>query len=83
MTHIVHLVLDAVWKADMLEFKDEELARREAKKVCLQYLSGMNAAADNARRRILSQKTPPVEGSPQWETLYHKYFEEEWHKKGG
>ena len=83
MTHIVHLMLNEIWKADLVDFPDEETARREAKRVCIQFLSHMNSVADTARKRILSQKNPPVENSSQWETLYHKYYEEEWHRKGG
>ena len=83
MIHIVHLMLDGIWKADMVDYPDEDMAMREGKKICNQYISQINAVGDAVRKKILSQKTPPREGTPQWDTLYHKYFEEELSKKGG
>jgi hypothetical protein len=83
MTHIVHLMLTGIKKAGLVEFPREEEAVREAKKVCLLHLKNIGNAGETARARILSQKNPPLEGSPQWETLYNKYFEEEVAKKGG
>lgn len=83
MGHIVHLMLEGVKKAGLVEFVKEEEAIREGKKVCLLYLQGLNAAQEVARKRILTQKNPPLEGSPQWETLYQKYLEEEVQKRGG
>lgn len=83
MGHIVHLMLDGIWKNDMVDFPKEDEAVREAKKVCLHYINEMNSAGDTARKRILSQKNPPMESSQQWEVLYQKYFEEEVRKKGG
>jgi hypothetical protein len=31
-----------------------------------------------ARRRISSQRRVIPEGSPEWEVLFRKYYEEEW-----
>jgi uncharacterized protein len=83
MGHIVHLMIDGIAKAKMIEFVDEGLALREAKKVANQYLQQLNSVADIAANRIRSQKNPPRENSPQWDTLYQKYYEEEMRKKGG
>lgn len=83
MGHIVHLMLDGIKKAGLVEYPREEEAIREGKKTCLLFLGGLNAAQELARKRILSQKNPPLEGSPQWEVLYGKYLEEEIQKKGG
>jgi len=83
MGHILHLMLDGIWKADMIDYPQEEEAFREAKKVCLAYINQLNSVTDAARKRILSQKNPPMENTPQWEVLYQKYFEEESNKRGG
>lgn len=83
MSHVVHLMLDGVWKADMVDFPDEDMAMREAKKICNLYLTQFNAVGETVRQKILSQKNPPREGTPQWDVLYRKYFEEEMAKKGG
>jgi hypothetical protein len=83
MTHIVHLMIDGIWKADFVDYTDEDVAMREAKKVCLLYVNQMNQVTELARKRILSQKNPPPENSRQWDTLFQKYYEEEVQKKGG
>jgi hypothetical protein len=66
-----------------VDYPDEDAALREAKKVCLQYLNQLNQVTELARKRILSQKNPPLENSRQWDTLFQKYCEEEAQKKGG
>jgi hypothetical protein len=49
----------------------------------LGYIQQINAASETVRKKILSQKNPPREGTPQWDNLYQKYLEEEVQKKGG
>ncbi len=83
MIHVVHLMLDGIKKAGLADYPKQEDAVHEGKKVCLQYINHVNAAVEVARQRIQSQKSAPMEGSPQWETLYNKYLEEEVKKRGG
>ena len=83
MVHICHLMIDGIWKADMVDYPDEDEALREAKKVCLSYITQMNSIGENVRQRIRAQKNPPQENSSQWEVLYQKYYQEEANKKGG
>jgi len=83
MVHIVHLIVDGIYQADMVDYPDEEGAMREAKRCCVAYVSQMEHASEAARTRIRSQKNAPQELSSQWENLYHKYLEEELRKLGG
>jgi len=83
MTHIVHLILDGLHTQGLVDFSPKEEALREAKRVCLGYIQQVNAASDIVRQKISSLKNPPREGTPQWDTLYQKYLEEEIQKKGG
>ena len=83
MVHIVHLVIDGLYKADFVDYADDDAALREAKRVCLQYMNQVNKVTELARKRILSQKNPPLENSRQWDTLFQKYYEEEAQKIGG
>jgi len=83
MGHIVHLMIQGIKKAGLVDYPQEEVAIREAKKICNLYIVAMNQAVEVARARISSQKNPPLEGSPQWETLYSKYLEEEVQKREG
>lgn len=83
MIHVVHLMLDGLEKQGLVSYSNKDETVREAKKIALLFIGQMNMGAELARQRILSQKKPPPEGSPQWETLYAKYYEEELKKKGG
>ncbi|NBX93288.1 MAG: DUF507 family protein [Proteobacteria bacterium] len=83
MIHIVHLMLDGIWKQDLVDYPNEEEALREAKKLSLGYINQINAVGEIVQKKILSQKNPPREGTPQWDTLYQKYLLEEVQKKGG
>ncbi len=83
IVHILHLMVDGLEKAGLATYSNKDEAIHEAKKVCFSFVSQLGSVADLARQRILSQKNPPPENSPQWETLYRKYYEEEMQKKGG
>ena len=83
MTHICHLMIDGIWKDDMVDYPDEAAALREAKRICLKFVVDMERVSEKARRRIESQKNPPQELSPQWDNLFQKYYEEEMAKLGG
>lgn len=83
VSHLTHLMLDGVWKADMVDFPNEEQAMREAKKILLTFISRLTDVSELATKKIQSQKNPPPKNSPQWEVLYNKYYEEELRKHGG
>lgn len=83
LIHIIHVMLDGLEKEKLVQYPDKVAAVRELKRVGLQWLSNLNAVADVAERRIRSQKNAPVENSPQWDTLFAKYCDEEMAKRGG
>jgi hypothetical protein len=81
--HIVHLLIDGLEKAGLVQYPDKTAAMREAKKTALVYQAQMEACGETARKRIQSQKNAPPENSRQWDVLYEKYYDEELRKKGG
>lgn len=83
MSHVVHLILDALEKAGLAKFARKDEAIREARKVGNKFLSGLAEVDGIARSRIASQKNAPPEYSSQWQILYQKYYEEEMRKRGG
>lgn len=83
MTHILNLMVEALAKQGYVEFPDRGRALLEGKKICLLFVKDLQSVGDTALKKVRSQKNAPPEGSPQWETLYNKYFEEEMRKKGG
>ena len=82
MTHIVHLIIDGIWKLDMVDYPDEDAAMREAKRVSLEFIRQLNTVGERVAKRIRGLKNPPFENSPQWDILYQKYLEEELNKQG-
>lgn len=83
MIHIVHLIIDGLYKVDYVDYTDDDAALKEAKRVCVGWVTLMNTAGDAVRARIRSQRNAPLEHSPQWDNLYGKYMEEELKKRGG
>jgi hypothetical protein len=82
ISHIAHLIFDAVWKDDMVDFTDDKKALLEIKKVITDYLKVEDEADSAARLKIRSLSRGVPEGSREWDILYKKYFEEEKTKKG-
>ena len=81
--HIVNLVIDGLEKGRMVEYPDKGATLREAKRICVQFVSQLGSCGERARQRIASMKNPPPEFSAQWDNLYQKYYEEELRKVGG
>jgi hypothetical protein len=78
ISHLSHLVLDALVKNSDVDFlQPEERLLRELKRTITTELRFEDEADEAARRTIhsLSRKIP--EGSREWDVLYHKYREEE------
>ncbi|MCC6502810.1 MAG: DUF507 family protein [Deltaproteobacteria bacterium] len=82
ISHIAHLIFDAVWKDDLVDFTDENKALLEIKKVITGFLRVEDDADSAARDKIRSLSRGVPEGSREWDILYKKYFEEEVSKKG-
>jgi uncharacterized protein len=80
-THIAHVIIDGIWKDDMVEYTNEDEAIREAKRVVVQYVQHEISVDDAVRNRILTQKKGIMEGSREFDILYKKYYEEEQSKR--
>ncbi len=81
ISHIAHLMWDAVWKDDLVDFTDEDKALKEIKEVIRGYLRIEDEADTRAREKIRSLSRHVPEGSREWDVLYRQYFEEEMAKK--
>jgi len=73
-----HKMLDALLEDDRVDYHGEENEVRQRIVVLLKVeLEREDALEDSVRRKIESQKRDIPEGSPEWELLYRKYYEEE------
>jgi hypothetical protein len=77
ISHLAHLVVDGIKKADLGDFRNEGRALAETKRVLQEFFEPEDHLDELVRQKIqsLSRDIPP--GSREWDVLYRKYFEEE------
>lgn len=81
ISHLAHLVLDGLRKANLGDFPNEGRALMQTKQVLHGFFQREDQIDDIVRQKIdsLSRRVPP--GSREWDILYRKYFEEEARKQ--
>lgn len=83
ISHTTHVVLKGLMDKGLITLKEDAgLLRREIKRTITNELKIGEDIDDSVRRKLQSFSKKLVEGSPEWEVLYKKYFEEEEVKKG-
>jgi hypothetical protein len=80
-SHLAHIITDSVWNDDLVDYSDEDLALKIAKKVITDFVKEDSEIDKKAREKVMSLKRGVVEGSPEWDVMYKKYYEEERNKK--
>lgn len=75
-SHLAHMITDAVYDDDLVDFTDEDLALRLAKKAVVEFVKEDEEIDREARERVASLKRNVLEGTPEWDILYRKYYEE-------
>jgi hypothetical protein len=81
ISHLAHLVLEALRRNQLAEFSNERYALAETKQVLNEFFRGEDPFDEAARRKILSLSRHVPPGSREWEILYRKYYEEEVRKQ--
>lgn len=82
VAHLARIVVDGIWNDDLVEYVDEDAALRAAKRGLNLFVKDVNEVDKAVNVKIASLKRGVVEGSPEWDILYGKYFEEEMQKRG-
>lgn len=80
--HIAHMMADGIWNDDLVDFSDEDKARREIKRVLLEFFSFEDKADDYVRAQIRKMAANPPEGSQEWDIQYERLMRQEMAKKG-
>lgn len=80
--HLAHRITDSIWEDDLVDFTDDDVALRWAKTAIAQFVKEDQEIDQAARAKVTSLKRNVVEGSPEWDVMYRKYFEEEMKKRG-
>lgn len=81
-THWAHLLTDFVYNEDLVDFNDDDQAIRAAKRAVIEFVKEEADLDQKARTKVTSLKRGVVEGSPEWDILYRKYYEEERNRRG-
>lgn len=76
-THLAHIATDGVYNDDLVDFSDDDQALRAAKRAIAEFVKEDQQYDQRAREKVASLKRGVVEGSPEWDVLYKKYYEEE------
>lgn len=83
VTHLTHVVLKGLIDRDLVGLNDEEgKIRREMKRIIFNELKIGEDIDLVVRKKLQSFSRKLVEGSPEWEILYKKFFREEEVKRG-
>ncbi|HSW65139.1 MAG TPA: DUF507 family protein [Dissulfurispiraceae bacterium] len=83
ITHTTHMLLRGLLQQGLIEAKVEESdIRREMKRVFVAELKIGEDIDSLVRAKIDTLSKKLVEGSPEWDIVYKKYYEEEENKRG-
>ncbi len=83
INHISSLLVRDFAKRDELDYKVElNDIRLDITRVMTDILQLDDKADSEARKILNSYSKTPREGSPEWDIMYHKHFEEYMNKKG-
>lgn len=80
--HLAHIITDGLWKDDLVDFKDDDQALRLAKQAIRAFVAKELEIDAKARAMVASLKRNVIEGTPEWDVMYRKYYEEERNRRG-
>ena len=76
-SHWAHLITDHLWECDLVDYRSEATALRLAKKSIDAFCQQEEEVRTFAEKKISSLQRDVPARSPEWETLFAKYCEEE------
>ena len=83
ISHLSHVLLRGLMKQGLVHpVEDEAAIRREIKRTIVSELKIGEEIDEIVRKKLQSFSKKLIEGSPEWEVLYKKFFREEEIKKG-
>jgi hypothetical protein len=82
VSHLARLVVDGIWDDDLVDYVDDDAALRAGKKGLNEFVKDVEDIDKSVVAKVASLKRGVPEGSPEWDILYSKYFEEELERRG-
>ena len=80
--HLARLVVDGIWNDDLVDYVDDDAAMRAARRGLADFVKTVTDVDQRVQAKIASLKRGVAEGTPEWDVLYGKYFDEEMQKSG-
>lgn len=80
--HLAHVIVDGLWKDDIVDYSDDDRAMHVAKQGVAKFVREVSEVDSDVRRKIESLKRNVLENTPEWDVMYSKYFEEELVRRG-
>ncbi|GAB6183093.1 DUF507 family protein [Thermodesulfovibrio hydrogeniphilus] len=78
ISHTSHVLFNGLKEKGLIKLKvDEQEVRREIKRSFINALKKGEEIDEIVKRKLQSFSKKLVEGSPEWNVLYNKFFEEE------
>jgi hypothetical protein len=78
-----HVVTDVLVATDSVQFiEDRDTIRQNVIKILQDILKREELIDAEVRRKISSQKKEIIEGTPEWDILFRKYYSDELKKLG-
>ena len=82
-TQISHVVFKALAQHGAVKLTaDDTKVRRELRQVILRRMKKEDEIEETVRKKIQSYSRNVVEGSSEWDVLYHKHYQEELNRRG-
>jgi hypothetical protein len=83
ITHLTHVALKGLMDKGLISLReDDSMLRREIKRTIINELKIGEDIDEAVRKKLQSFSKKLVEGSPEWEVLYKKFYEEEEVRRG-
>jgi len=81
ISHISHLIWDALYDDDLADYADDDESLKVIKQTLTNYLKIDDEIDTLVRDKIASLKRGVTEAHREWDILYKKYYEEEANKR--
>jgi hypothetical protein len=82
LSHFAHLIVDTLYDDDLVDYSDDDKAMRVAIKAAVQWGKDETNFDEAVRAKVASLKRNLIEGTPEWDIMYKKYYEEEMNRRG-
>jgi uncharacterized protein len=82
-SHFARIIVDGLYNDDLVDYTDDDMALKVAKRAIVGFVKEFSQIDTKVRGMVANLKRNVPEGSPEWDVMYGKYFEEEVRKLGG